>query len=100
MDFAHYAWFVVFYTRTFIFISADKGFSNLKNKNVEISHMLPNINPRLLIDIHNNATIGTFYIAHSNEIMERKQKAMTSAMESQRIGCVSGGQDVQAIPCK
>lgn len=48
--------------------------------------MLSNINPCLLIDILHNATIGTFYIAHSNEIMERKQKAMTSAVESQRIG--------------
>lgn len=48
--------------------------------------MLSNINPCLLIDIHNNATIGTFNIAHSNEIMKRKQKAMTSAVESQRMG--------------
>lgn len=53
--------------------------------------MLPNINPRLLIDIHNNATIGTFYIAHSNEIMERKQKAMTSAVESSKNRVCVGG---------
>lgn len=50
----------------------------------------------ILIDIHNNATIGTFYIAHSNEIMKRKQKAKTSAVKSQRMG----GQDMLVIPCK
>lgn len=62
--------------------------------------MLSNINPCLLIDIHhNNATIGTFYIAHSNEIMERKQK-------SQKDKCCGKsknggeGQDMLVIPCK
>lgn len=70
----------------FVIICADKGFSNLWKINVEFSHMLSNINPCLLIDIHNNATIGTFYIAHGNEIMDRKQKAVTCAVESQRGG--------------
>lgn len=43
--------------------------------------MLSNINPRLLIDIHNNATIGTFYIAHSNEIMESHNKCCKKSGE-------------------